>query len=201
MQLPRGTFREIRKKATIGGVLSELEQTRFTGTCSIFAGPATGTFVFREGACILAKFRGEPGDAGWNEMKKSEGEPFDVILSTLDETQVKLSLEFNPACRIVKGEKAPVAHPAASPVAPASPAPKRPVITAVSPVPAIRHKALTSPAAPRVVAEPPPVTGEETIESDLDALDTMDLDHVTARIRSDCKTLVKQLNLEHLMER
>lgn len=201
MQLPRGTFREIRKKATIGGVLSELEQTRFSGTCSIFAGPATGTFVFREGACILAKFRGEPGDAGWNEMTKSAGEPFDVILSTLDETQIKLSLEFNPSCRIVKGGKAPVAHPAALPVAPASPAPKRPVITTVSPVPAIRHKALTSPAAPRGVAEPPPVTGEETIESDLDALDSMDLDHVTARIRSDCKTLVKQLNLEHLMER
>ncbi|MCK9630070.1 MAG: hypothetical protein M0R30_00350 [Methanoregula sp.] len=201
MQLPRGTFREIRKKATIGRLLSELEQTRFTGTCSIFAGPATGTFVFREGACILAKFRGKPGDAGWDEMQKSAGESFDVILSTLDETQIKLSLEFNPACKIVKGGKVPSAHPAAPPVAPVSPAPKRLVITAELPVPAIRHKALTSPAAPRVPVQTPPVPEEETIESDLDALDSMDLDHVTARIRSDCMMLVKQLNLEHLMER
>jgi hypothetical protein len=225
MQLPRGTFREIRKHTTLGSVLSELERTRFTGTCSIFAGPATGTFVFQEGTCILAKFRGEPGDAGWDEMQKSAGEPFDVILSTLDETQVKLSLEFNPACKIVKTGKVTVHHQGtadrertgkagatrvtAPVISPAKPVAKRLVITSESPVPAVPHKVPASPVTVRVpVQKAMPDTGssptnpdEETIENDLDALDSMDLDHVTARIRSDCRTLVKELNLEHLMKR
>ena len=34
MQLPRGTFREIKKKTKFGGLFEELQQTRFSGICT-----------------------------------------------------------------------------------------------------------------------------------------------------------------------
>ena len=35
----------------------------------------------------------------------------------------------------------------------------------------------------------------------METIDTMDLEKVTDKIRGDCKTMIKQLDLEHLMER
>ena len=44
--------------------------------------------------------------------------------------------------------------------------------------------------------------GQSSIfEKDIDTFDSMDLDNVTDKIRNDCKTMIKQLHLEHLMER
>ncbi|MGB9176989.1 MAG: hypothetical protein WCB46_09670 [Methanoregula sp.] len=40
-----------------------------------------------------------------------------------------------------------------------------------------------------------------SFESDIDTLYSMDIDNVTEKIRNDCKTMIKQLDLEHLMER
>ena len=213
MQLPRGTFREIRKKVKIGSLLSELGQTRFTGSCSIFSGPATGTFVFREGICILTKFRGEHGNAGWDEMQKYTGEAVDVILATLDEPQIRLSFEFNAASKMKlpgttiphhrdgaaggREREIPAVHHPASPLAPAGTPPNRTVTRRTSP-----HAAATLPTKPAVWEEeneshhPDP----DSVESGFDALDDMDLEHVTSRIRSDCRTLLKELQLEHLME-
>jgi len=228
MQLPRGTFREIRKKVVLQDLLAEFEDTRFTGTCGIVAGPATGSFVFQNGACILAKFHGQAGDAAIREMQQSARDAVDVIISTLDETQVRLSLEFNPAC-IVLTEPAPdtgcspstrstvpartiaPVHPAAPP-APASPRQGRRVLIAGG-VPVTKGDGGQTQVAPLVAAHVPLKTPEaktsgtdtagepEDLESEMDALDSMDLDLVTSRIRGECKTLVKHLDLEHLLER
>ena len=40
-----------------------------------------------------------------------------------------------------------------------------------------------------------------SFEDDLDTFDSMDFDNVTDKIRTDCKTMIKQLHLDHLMER
>jgi len=104
MQLPRGTFREIRKSETIGEILTELERTKFSGICSISSGSGTGTLVLKSGKCILVKFHGKSGDTGWDELQKNLFEEVDAALSSLDEAQVQLSLEFNKACRLVRGE-------------------------------------------------------------------------------------------------
>lgn len=40
-----------------------------------------------------------------------------------------------------------------------------------------------------------------SFETDLDTFDSMDFDNVTDKIRTDCKTMIKQLHLDHLMER
>ena len=48
-----------------------------------------------------------------------------------------------------------------------------------------------------------PVPDQDTtsFDADIDTFDTMDLENVTDKIRNDCKTMIKQLHLEHLMER
>lgn len=253
MQLPRGTFREIRKSETIGNILTELERTKFSGICSISSGAGTGTLVLKGGKCILIKFNGKSGDAGWDELQKNLDEEVDAALSSLDEAQVQLSLEFNKICRLVKGGKPaqepaeshrpapplhePVRKPAppvqpASPVTAARPAPRpaAPAAPVHRPVPPVQPRPATEPqpqkpsaifqrpAMPAPPAQQAPRQSEEkrappaenapdaggagsSFEKDIDTFDTMDLDNVTDKIRNDCKTMIKQLHLEHLMER
>jgi hypothetical protein len=241
MQLPRGTFREIKKGVTVELLSTELERTKFSGICSISSESATGTLVFNRGKCILVKFNGKSGDLGWNELQNAMAAEVDAALSTLDEAQVQLSLEFNKHCRLVKGGKMAPRHPEPQPrpVAPrvtaAAPAPVKNHHTAsaapaasppATPVKVAAHTAHRQPApAPAPASQaPPPVRAplfpkaaerqaapeEETVDPDhdsgsfgrdIDTFDTMDLETVTDKIRNDCKTMIKQLHLEHLMER
>ena len=244
MQLPRGTFREIRKRETIESLLLDLERSKFSGICSISSATASGTIALKGGKCILVKFQGKPGDAGWEELQKCHADEVDAALSTLDEAQIQLSLEFNKICRIVKAGKTapelsrPVSPPSHEPVKkPAPPvAAARPVARPAVPAPAIHRPAppVQPPAAPEQKTEkgpslfqrpampaPPapaapvqqhkekrasPVNedagnSDSSFENDIDTFVTMDLDNVTDKIRNDCKTMIKQLHLDHLMDR
>jgi hypothetical protein len=239
MQLPRGTFREIRKGDTIDSILLDLERSKFSGISSISFPAGTGTLVLKSGKCILVKFLGKSGDAGWEELQKNHAEEVDAALSSLDEAQIQLSLEFNKACRLIKGGKStpeparPVTHPAYEPARkPAPPVHATPPIAAPKPVsrpappiqppPAPEPKgpslfqrpAMPAPPAPSAPVQPAkeradePAGGQDktenagtSFESDIDTFDTMDLDNVTDKIRNDCKTMIKQLHLDHLMER
>ena len=40
-----------------------------------------------------------------------------------------------------------------------------------------------------------------SFETDIETFDAMDINSVTDKIRNDCKTMVRQLHLDHLMER
>jgi hypothetical protein len=251
MQLPRGTFREIRKNVTIESLLAGLESEKFSGISNISSPDLTGTLVFKAGKCILVKFKSKGGDAGWEELQKATDEEIDAVLSTLDDAQSQLALEFNKSCRVVKAMKS------GTPPSPQKPAQyshqeaQRPVPVQKSAVPQAPLKRPVKPAPvisrmhpPQVPATSPPVQNappqtplfanaaapvhpppqmpvlpsdvtkkkeadnktapeqeSSSFESDIDTFDTMDLDNVTDKIRSDCKTMIKQLHLDHLMER
>ncbi len=253
MQLPRGTFREIKRGISVSVLLGELEKTGFSGICSFSFAESTGTLVFKAGKGILAKFLNRNGDAAWDELQKILDEEVDAALSTLDEAQIQLSLEFNKSSRLVKWALATPAKPPAQKAAhphadhPATPAPHHvpspPQVPykvpprAVHPAvplatPTERAPAFHTPPAPaqkpiipprpapsaRVpvappVQEPPAekknpeseetneCSGPSSFDNDIDTFDSMDLENVTAKIRSDCKTMIKQLNLEHLIDR
>ena len=111
MQLPRGTFREIKKKTKFGGLFEELQQTRFSGICTISFGKVNGIIVFKSGKRILAEYENFIGDSAWDELQKIVEENVDVALSTLDAAQIDLSLEFNKSCRILRVGKAEHPHP------------------------------------------------------------------------------------------
>ena len=268
MQLPRGTFREIQKHQKTGDVLEELARGRFSGICSISCRDGISTLVLKSGKCILAEYNSFKGDAALEELLNAiANEDIDAALSTLDEAQIQLSLEFNKACRIIKegkigqspqapaplprqephetarhepAKKPPAAAHFTAPVlpvktvpkpAPSQSAPAAPVRSTAVPLkapPVPDHKPIpvpthgepaTKPASqippsqrtPVPKAEPPrgtpgadqpaPDQGATSFDSDIDTFDTMDLENVTDKIRNDCKTMIKQLHLEHLMER
>ncbi len=262
MQLPRGTFREIKKNELVSSILEEFERTKFSGICSISSEELSGTLVFKSGKCILAKIQNKSGDAAWDILQKMSNHEVDAAISSLDEPQVQLALEFNKVCRIVKTDKTiPVTTPspqkpahvtpgekerkpfpappgaAASvrqdiiipkplPVAtlPLRPSysftpPQSPVKNGIPPPQARASVTLpvggqVQPAEERPVYQDPrthrtetpagteePAPDSSNFENDIDTFDSLDLDNVTDKIRNDCKTMIKQLQLEHLMER
>ncbi len=199
MQLPRGTFCAIRKNEEIAGLLLELEQSKFTGICSLSFRAGKATMVFSLGSCILAEIPGKTGDPASTGLMAMAGEKADAALSTLDATQVRLALDFNATCRTttLTGQVVrtpPAARPAPDPAFASSP---RDLDESFFESPAD----VTPPVKPaEVIDEKLPDTGAEP-KDDLDTLEHVDLDAVSDKIRRDCKTLIKQLDLEHLMGR
>lgn len=110
MQLPRGTFREIQKKKKTEDLLTELERGRFSGICSISCPDGISTLVLKSGKCILAEYTTFKGDAALEFLHQAlAGEDVDAALSTLDEAQIQLSMEFNKPERITKTGRVPPA--------------------------------------------------------------------------------------------
>jgi len=235
MQLPRGTFREIKKNQKTGEVIHELERGRFSGICSISCRDGVSTLVLKSGRCILAEYNTFKGDAALEGLLHAHAEEdIDAALSTLDETQLQLSLDYNKAEQIVKtGRTSPASQkPMNLPVHPTHHAMEK----KTGPTPGTnlspRHKNVSPLAAQPQTMTPPPFAGPKIpvnrpkgsikaasapvpkeaeipasdtaqtgLERDLDTIDSMNLEQVTDKIRDDCKTMVKHLHLDHLMDR
>jgi len=250
MQLPRGTFREIRRSVAVESLLQELDGERFTGVASISSSSRNGTLVFKGGKCILVKIQNLRGDAAWEDLQNAGNIDVDAALSVLGDAQIELALEFNKPCRILKPVRQTSAQTTTRPAAPSVASqhpraamaqkgggtPVAPLKPPVKPAP-VHHHIPAPPAAPAAAVHAPPhplpkaaapvppappasslrqadaaKQGEEELreaasdttssfEADLDTFDTMDFDNVTDKIRTDCKTMIKQLHLDHLMER
>ena len=237
MQLPRGTFREIQKNQKAREILMELERSRFSGICSISCPDGICTLVFNTGKCILAEYNSARGDAALESLLAGgAGEDVDAALSTMDETQIRLSLEFNKTEKVVRGprpqEKA--TPPPAQPVPPAprilakkaGPAPvagttppgsevtrlvtrsaektprqhlTRPMNTVTVPPSSLRAEKIT--VEKEIIPHAKENGQQGAFENDLDMLDTMNLDQMKSKIRDECKTMVKHLRLDHLMDK
>ncbi|MEN6396459.1 MAG: hypothetical protein ABFC78_08255 [Methanoregula sp.] len=216
MQLPRGTFREIQKNQKAGTVLEELERELFSGICSISCRDTVSTLVLRSGKCILAEYDTFKGDTALEHLLTAlTDENIDTALSTLTETQIQLSLEFNTTSRITKiGQTRSISrkprHAAGQvtqrPVvrksgptpagtnAPSHPAPKNPVKV-------IPKSSKTAPAPfPKEDEIPPGGTPDDDKEIDLETLDSLNIEQMTDKIRDECKIMVKNLHMDHLMD-
>jgi hypothetical protein len=254
MQLPRGTFRYLKKATKLGGILEELQLMKFSGVCTISFGSSNGSLVFKSGKRILAEFRNISGDAAWNEFQKIFGENVDASISAMDDTQIELSLEFNKSCRIGKG-KPEKSLPFSSKMDHILPVKKSPHVSLGEPGTPVKN--LQKPPVPEISVPHPTVTFEtpripepspaqqnksnppapyihtltvhqqspefsagreekkrsedenesssdadsRSFESDIDTIETMDVEVMSSKIRGECKTLIKQLRLEHLTER
>jgi len=254
MQLPRGTFLNIKRSIKVGDLLAELQDMKFTGICSISFGQAIGTIVFKSGKRILVQYKDILGDAASEELQKIIGEKVDASLSTLNEAQIQLSLEFNKTCLVVRGGKAenislneiPVPNQNTikkslfntpkqiqistgkipeKPSMPQTTTANKPVTiepVRASGLPKIisdahLKKAAHKPVAtvqqksqiyPQISEEKKPEdaallqadTDASSFEKDIETFETMDVDAITNKIRGECETLIKQLNLEHLTD-
>ena len=252
MQLPRGTFLNIKRSIKVGDLLAELQDMKFTGICSISSGNAIGTVVFKSGKRILAQYKDITGDAASEELQKIITEKVDASLSTLNEAQIQLSLEFNKTCLIAKSGKTENISLHEIPV-PSQNAIKKPLLNTPLQVPVSAGKTPERPIIPQAIIVNRPVTPEpvraseipkiisdahlkkahkpltaiqqksqiyshileekkpedttlladtdsSSFEKDIETFETMDVDTITNKIRGECKTLIKQLHLEHLTE-
>jgi hypothetical protein len=226
MQLPRGKFRAIKKGVHLGEILDELTKTRTSGICSFSSGTINGTMVFKNGIVVLAKVQNLYGDPAWDEAGSSGNHVIDAIVSDLDNAQMQLALEFNKKAVVQKGaihhaapqKKREVIFQQQEPVVRTDDHRHKPTEKDfIKTVP-------VSPAAPVLAAEygkkpafeRPPDTGESPLrmdlkavpepeqsiaEKELDNFDAMDIDEVTLKIRKDAKIMLKQLQMDHLIEK
>jgi hypothetical protein len=225
MQLPRGKFRAIKKGVHLGETLDEMTKTRFSGICSFSSGTINGTIVFRNGTVVLAKVQNMYGDPAWDEAGSLRDHVIDAIVSDLDNTQMQLALEFNKKAFVQKGPfhaapqmKREVIFQQHEPVIRTDDQRYEPkekefikTVPVSSPAPVLAAEDNKKPA-----FEGPPYTGESplrmdqkavpepeqtTAEKELDNFDAMDIDEVTLKLRKDAKIMLKQLQLDHLIEK
>ena len=220
MQLPRGTFRSIRKNVKVGEILSELASSRFTGIGTLSSSSNTGTLVFKNGICILAKVRDQYGDPGLDIVNAQPDLIADIALSDLDNAQLQLALDFNKKARVGSSPR-PAARKTPAPAAPSPPVQKK--RTPVQNEGKDREFIKTTPAVQPQVAKRADTEKQATVispenkdrqpagthakpvqtveEDELDTFEDMDLDEVAQKIRKDCKIILKQLQLDHLTEK
>ena len=189
MQLPMGNFLEIKKTELISSILNEIERTKFSGVCHISSKTVSGTLVFESGKCILAKLQHKSGVEAWDELLKMSNHKIDATFSDLDEAQFERAFEINKAYRIIKSVNT-------TPSASHEPQNNKTPAHANS---QIRVHEPQEPEQSAQTKEHPQDTS--SFDQDIDTFDKLDINHVTDKIRNDCKTIVRQLDLEHLMER
>jgi len=206
MQLPRGTFRSIKKGIALHAICHDLTESHFTGCCTFTSGPRTCTFVMESGRCILAEDQELQGHAAWAAIIKDGGREGEAVLADLSGAQIKISREFNKAADLGESsrppalfrEKAPAHDPAATAKGGTKPEAKR---EAVQPDGGRQHLRRGSADANRAPREHALETdGFSLVDRDLDALDAMDIETMTEKIRSSAKMTVERLHLEHLMD-
>lgn len=210
MQLPRGTFRSIKKGISLHVICRELAESRFTGCCTFTSGLRTCTFVMESGRCILAEDQNLQGKNAWDTIAKNEKCEGDAYIADLTGAQIKISREFNKPAALGESNNPPALFrekPAAhSPATTVKDGMK--TATKHEPVPPVAGRQLggkppqrSGTGAGAASREPSFDTdGFTLVDRDLDALDAMDIETMTQKIRSSAKQTVERLNLEHLMD-
>ena len=227
MQLPRGKFRSIKKGVPLGDVIDEMATSKFSGICSFSSNTVNGTMVFKGGLVILAKVHDQYGDPAMIEARLVVGQVIDAVLSDLDGTQMQLALEFNKhafvqktgnweGVSIQKAKLSPVhdSKKKRTPETELKSKPKEkdfiqsvPVSPASPAVPSRPEKEMTAENLPGT--QKPPHQGQNgsrepplsPAEKEFETFDSMDLEDVARKIRRDSKIILKQLELDHLIEK
>jgi len=221
MQLPRGTFHSMKKGLELGIIMEDLMKEHFSGTCSILSGNQSFDLVFQDGQVMLASGDSTCGDATMEIIANQRDSIADASLSALTSAQLKLTLEFNAECRVQRQRPSAQKTPAPSPeVQVSSPAKKPPqfipkpanIQENVKKSPEIfvsppESPAATTPSAPVRDKDKRSVDifasdGDEysMVDRDLQALDAMDLDTMSQKIRMNCRQMIEKLHLEHLID-
>ncbi|MDD1676733.1 MAG: hypothetical protein LUQ40_03240 [Methanomicrobiales archaeon] len=201
MQLPRGTFRSIKKEQNVSDLLQELETLQFSGSCTLSWGKGTSILVLNKGRVMLAEHQVFRGDDALNEIRAFMQHSLTVELSDLNPVQLNLAEEFNKQYIIQDSKRSSVTFGKAVVPAPVVadmlPQPAKPVRT-------VPEKSSRSP--DRECRENDWLDDIKesdfngVVKRDFASLERMDLESMTEKIRKTCKSTVQRLDLGHLME-
>lgn len=209
MQLPRGTFRDIKRESGLHSLISHMEEVSLSGYCKIISDETPILLVFRNGTIILAECGALKGPAALEQISYLGDRMVDVVLHDLNDTQLGLALEFNPSCTFPEGGPArgrgtkPLSMPREGTIDPQS---RQPEIgrTASAERGARPHPGV--PAAPEKTMLTPPAYKRGTEEEvsllmrELDSLDRLDIESMTEKFRANCRLMIEKLDLEYLLE-
>ncbi len=131
MQLPRGTFRSIKKGVKFCEILSDLVSSRFTGVCTLSSATLNGDLIFRGGTCVLAEIQNQNGDKGWAAVLEQSDLVTDLAISDFNTAQIQLALDFNKKAIV----RLPTPQPGERPVPASSSSPSTPAGDRSSPEP------------------------------------------------------------------
>lgn len=189
MQLPRGAFRDLKKGIALESLLAELKEGSFSGYCKISTEKASATLVLKEGAIILARSGDHRGDTALADIGKWRDTDVDAVLHDLSETQLNLTLEFNPADR-VRGM-----YSIQSPRRSVKEIPKHP--------PPVRAMDMAPPLPSRSLHQEPDLKAHQTLSpvlQEFTTLDGMDIENMSRTFRENCRQIIEKLDLGFLLE-
>jgi hypothetical protein len=201
MQIPRGTFRELRRGSGLHSLIREMEEACLSGYCKIVSGETPILLVFSTGEIILAEYGTLSARAAMDEISRAGGQPVDAVLHDLSDAQIQLALEFNPSARVNRGREGPAGMRSPAPAPRHDLAPLR-----------TGHSLEDSGRRSSRKTEPGGLSGsglrsgtadDETslLMRDLDALDALDIQTMTEKFRANCRQMIEKLELEHLLEK
>ncbi|HON82436.1 MAG TPA: hypothetical protein PLN56_10290 [Methanoregulaceae archaeon] len=200
MQLPRGTFRELKRGYNLHSLIREMEGVCFSGYCKILSDKVPLLLVFSDGKIVLAEYGTLVAHAAMEEISHTRDKPVDGLLHELSFAQIKLALEFNPSARVDGGEKPADLYTV-------QPQPRRDAPTGKPKSPAVLsdnapHR-VTVPGSSRDPLTSVPVKDEEItlLIQDLDALDALDIQAMAKKFRMNCRQMIEKLELEHLLDK
>lgn len=207
----------MEKGEKFGGFLKKLGSDQFCGVCSIVCEGHTIEIVLEKGRISLASCDNLSGDDAMRIIGGLMERPFDASISDLTPAQIKLSREFNETC-IVRHTPAAAKTLLKKPEHKSQTAipaqhqrkPQDQDVLKVQPgKPEGRSLPKDSTTTSAKIPDTLFGTGEENIDSsergytlddlDLKALDSMDLDIMSKKIRDNCKLMVERLHLGYLV--
>jgi hypothetical protein len=214
MQIPRGTFRALKRGCSLPALIQELRDSAFTGFCRIALVSGSITLVFEKGTIRLAKYDVLEGDAALERIFQSGLVTVDVVLHDLSPVQLDLAVEFSPLSVVKTGREGIStdqrdSHGVSGNNYGTSPDLRKTGLKNELPDQGSRsdHAALHNILAEKPVAErgiPSIQTSDDDtslLSRELDALDAMDIESMTAKFRANYRLMMERLELEHLIDR
>lgn len=229
MQIPRGTFRSLKKAVKLGALIGEMEKEKFSGSCSILTPVHSIDLILREGRVLLARCDTRTGEAAWDSVLSLQDDEVEASLSDLSIAQIDLTLEFNSDSRVLPRRARPGAKPPSSlkeekqvnpkkvhpgaahaSIAVRENSPSTPVSQIgptdspsgrPSPGTAMRARSETKPQSENKGPELASNDDYAVFSRDLEALDSMDLESMSEKMRANYRSMMEKLHLEHLIKK
>jgi len=214
MQIPRGTFRALKRGCDLHTLIQELKDTAFSGYCRISPGSGSITLVFEKGKIRLAEYDTLEGDVALERLFQSGPVTVDAVLHDLSDAQLDLAVEFSPLS-VVKSERkrtlpAQQGGPGVSKSHHGTPPDYRntgPLQEIPDPGSRPVHEGPH-----HVIAEKPMVKSEisriqipddeaSLLSRELDALEAMDIENMAAKFRANCRLMMERLELDYLIDK
>jgi hypothetical protein len=205
MQIPRGTFRDLKKGIRLESLLEGMKEESFSGYCKIVSGKASGLLVFNGGIVILAHSGEFQGDTAFAAIGHWGDAGVDAVLHTLSATQIQLSLEFNPSARVNGGLDGPFRKQSGPHKTARAPPETAKIPEKSRPVPAPSSHDTTED--PRdTMRNRHQESGQRDDDAsslllqELDTLDAMDLQSIAEKFKENCRQMIEKLELEYLLD-